>query len=567
MLEFRILGPLEIRHSDSGVVAFGSHKQRALLALLLLHGGRVVPTDRLLDDLWGEQPPPTAQSSLQNLVSQLRKALGRDVVVTKPPGYVLQIDEAQLDLRRFEQLVANAREAEPARRAKLLREALALWRGPPLAEFAFERFAENEIGRLEDLRLAAIEERIEADVELERHAELVGEIETLVAQHPYRERLRGQLMLSLYRSGRQAEALNVYHDTRRALVDELGIEPSRSLQQLYASILRQEAGLEPATPLESVGDQHGEVLKALLSGRLVSVLGPAVNRSPPDEEGNGKPSSQQPGPVLPDGTDVVAYLANCFDLPAGREREVARLSQYVALVQGVGPLYDGLHALFDQDYEPGPVQRTLANVALRLHELGAPPQLIVSTNYDLALERAFTEAGVEFDVVSYVATGRNRGKFLHVGADRAATLVDLPNTYGGIPVDRSVILKLHGQVDRSPEREWESFVVSEDDYIDYLAQSELASVVPVTIAARLRRSHFLFLGYPLQEWRLRVFLHRVWGQEKAAYRSWAVQPRPEALERDFWRQRGVDLFDVPLDAYLSKLERRLEERVREQAPV
>ena len=565
MHEFRILGPLEVRDPARPAVGLGGPKQRALLALLLLHAGRVVPADRLLDDLWGEEPPPTAASSLQNLVSQLRKTLGRDVIVTRPPGYVLQVEAAQVDLRRFEQMLAKARELEPAPRAELLREALSLWRGPPLAEFAFERFAANEIGRLEDLRLAAVEDRIEADLELDRHAELVGELEGLVAENPYRERLRGQLMLALYRSGRQAEALGAYQDTRRALVDELGIEPSRSLQQLHASILRQEAGLEPGAPVQPMGDQHGEALRALLAGRLVGVLGPAVHRS---ISGGANGAAELPGLFLPDGTDVVAYLANCFDAPAGHEREIARISQYVALVQGVGPLYDELHALLDQDYEPGEVDRTLARVARLLDDLGAPPQLIVSTNYDLATERAFRDEGVEFDVVSYVAAGRNRGKFLHVGADGAATLVDLPNVYGGIPADRTVILKVHGQVDRSPGREWESFVLSEDDYIDYLAQSELASVVPVTIAARLRRSHFLFLGYPLQEWRLRVFLHRVWGQDKAAYRSWAVQRRPEALEREFWRQRGVDLFDAPLGDYIGELERRLRERVtaKERAP-
>jgi DNA-binding SARP family transcriptional activator len=561
MLEFRVLGPLEIRGS-TGVISLGGQKQRALLALLLLHAGRVVATDRLVDDLWGERPPATAQSSLQNLVSQLRKLLGRDVVVTRAPGYLLQTDAAQLDLRRFEQMLGKARELEPGPRAQLLREALGLWRGPPLAEFAFERFAENEIGRLEDLRLAAIEERIDADLELDRHPELVGELEGLVADHPYRERLRGQLMLALYRSGRQAEALGVYQETRNVLVEGLGIEPSRSLQQLHASILRQEAGLEPAAPVRPMGDQHGEAVRALLAGRLVAVLGPDVNRVP---EGGTNGTPPPLGPLLPDGTDVVAYLANCFDIAVGHEREIARISQYVALVQGVGPLYDELHALLDHDYEPGDVHRALARVANLLQELGGPPQLIVSANYDLALERAFREEGVEFDVVSYVAAGRNRGKFLHVGADGAATLVDLPNAYSGIPVDRTVILKVHGQVDRSPEREWESFVLSEDDYIDYLAQSELASVVPVTIAARLRRSHFLFFGYPLQEWRLRVFLHRVWGQEKAAYRSWAVQPSPDALEREFWRQRGVDLFDAPLSEYVGELERRLRDHLRERA--
>ena len=554
MFEFGILGALEVRDPAGADVPLGGQKQRALLALLLLHAGRVVPTDRLLDDLWGEQPPATAHSSLQNLVSQLRKLLGRESVVTRPPGYLLQIDAAQLDLRRFEQMLATARTLEPGPRAELLREALGLWRGPPLAEFAFERFAENEIGRLEDLRLAAVEDRIDADLELDRHTELVGELEGLVAENPYRERLRGQLMLALYRSGRQAEALGAYQDTRRALVDELGIDPSRSLQQLHASILRQEAGLEPAAPLLSVGDHHGEVAKALLAGRLVPVLGSGVNLGSGEEGRTGDP---QPGPFLPDGTDVVAYLSECFDCPPAGVREITRISQYVALMQGIGPLYDELHAFFDRDYEPGPVHRFLARTASELRARGTPQQLIVSTNYDQTLERAFAEAEVDFDVVSYIATGRNRGKFLHVAADGSAAVVDRPNTYAGISTERPVILKIHGQVDRTPGREWESFVVSEDDYIDYLAQTDLASVVPVTIAARLRRSHYLFLGYPLQHWHLRVFIHRVWGQEKAGYRSWAIEARPDSLAREFWRQRGVDVFDLSLGPYVEELERRI----------
>jgi DNA-binding SARP family transcriptional activator len=555
MLEFRILGALEARDPAGGAVALGGQKQRALLALLLLHAGRVVPTDRLVDDLWGEHPPPTAQSSLQNLVSQLRKLLGRDLVVTRAPGYVLQIDAAQVDLRRFEQMLAKARELEPSPRAQLLRQALDLWRGPPLADFAFERFAENEIGRLEDLRLAAVEERIDADLELDRHAELVGELEGLVAENPYRERLRGQLMLALYRSGRQAEALTVYQDTRNVLVEELGIEPSRSLQQLHASILRQEAGLEPAGSVPTVGDHYGEVVKAMLAGRLVPVLGAGVNTGG-EADGDGEPRA---GPFLPDGTDVAAYLAESFDCPPTGSSDMARISQYIALMQGIGPLYDELHALFDRDYEPGPVHRTLARVTLALQTRVAAPPLIVSTNYDQTLEHALAEAGVVFDVVSYVASGRNRGKFLHIGADGSAAVVEVPNAYAGIPVDRAVVLKIHGQVDRTPEREWESFVVSEDDYIDYLAQAELASVLPVTIAARLRRSHFLFLGYPLQEWHLRVFLHRVWGNEKAGYRSWAVQPRADRVQREFWRHRGVDVFDLPLAEYVRELEQRIAE--------
>jgi len=220
--DFRILGPLEAAAGDRPLV-LGGQKQRALLALLLLDAGRVVSTDRLVNALWGEDPPRTAITSLQNFVSQLRKLLGPDLLETKVPGYRLRIAEGDLDLDRFRALVEAARAAPLEERTASLREALGLWRGPALADFAFEAWATNEIGRLEEMRLAALEDRIEADLESGSDAELVGELEALVAEHPLRERLRAQMMLALYRCGRQADALAVYQDARRALVDELGI--------------------------------------------------------------------------------------------------------------------------------------------------------------------------------------------------------------------------------------------------------------------------------------------------------------------------------------------------------
>jgi hypothetical protein len=235
------------------------------------------------------------------------------------------------------------------------------------------------------------------------------------------------------------------------------------------------------------------------------------------------------------------------------------VSQYVALTQGVGPLYDELHSLLGAECETGPVHRSLARLASHLRKQELPRQLIVTTAFDDALERAFADAEEEFDVLAYLSSGRNRGKFLHVSAEGDVRVVDVPNAYADVaPGERTVILKVHGQVGGAPQREWESFVVSEDDYIDYLAQADLASVVPVLLAAKLRRSHFLFLGYALQQWSLRVFLHRVWGQEKVGYRSWAVHPGADALDREFWRHRGIDVFDVALEEYVDALLARLE---------
>ena len=247
-MEFRILGPLEVSDGERSI-PLGGAKQRALLAVLLLHANEVVSTDRLIDDLWGAHPPETASTALQGYVSRLLKVLGAEALITQAPGYVLQVDSHDFDLDRFHALLDQARESEAAVAAERLREALALWRGPALADFSFEAFAQEEIARLEELRLATLEERIEADLALARHAEVVGELEGLVGRHPLRERLRAQLMLALYRSGRQAEALDAYHDARRALTEELGIDPSRTLQELERRILQQDPSLDlPSAP-------------------------------------------------------------------------------------------------------------------------------------------------------------------------------------------------------------------------------------------------------------------------------------------------------------------------------
>ena len=243
MLEFRILGPVEVLDREKAL-ALGGQKQRAVLAALLIDAGHVVSTDYLVDALWGEHPPKTAATSLQNFVSQLRKALGPEVLVTRPPGYQLRLEPGQLDLDRFTALVEEARAAGAEERAATLRKALGLWRGAPFADFTFESFAQPEIARLNELRLSVLEERFDADLEAGRHAELVAELEPLVAEYPLRERLRALLMLALYRSGRQAEALQAYQDARSALVDELGIEPSPELSQLHGSILRQDSALD-----------------------------------------------------------------------------------------------------------------------------------------------------------------------------------------------------------------------------------------------------------------------------------------------------------------------------------
>jgi len=269
-VEFRILGPLEVLE-DGHQVPLGGSKQRALLASLLLHANEVVSRDRLIDELWGASPPDTAPTALQVYVSQLRKALGRDLILTQPPGYLVRVSDGELDLHRFEQLVATARAEEPAQTAPLLREGLALWRGAPLAELG-DSFARAERARLEEQRLAALEQRIQADLTLGRHAELVPELEGLVREHPLRERLRGQLMLALYRCGRQADALEVFRSGRRLLDEELGLKPDDELQRLEKAILNHDPSLE--SPVVAGAERPSVALRRRASSR--------TNAPPPD---------------------------------------------------------------------------------------------------------------------------------------------------------------------------------------------------------------------------------------------------------------------------------------------
>jgi DNA-binding SARP family transcriptional activator len=243
-----MLGPLEVV-GDDGPIRLGGPRQRATLAILLLSANRVVPVERLADELYAGRPPVSAVTQVQRQVSELRRALGSaEIIETRPPGYLLRLRDEALDLERFERLTAEADRArglDDARAAGLLREALALWRGPPLADLAYEPFARAAVERLEELRLAALEEQVEAELALGRHAALVPGLEALVAEQPLRERLRGQLMLALYRAGRQAEALEAYRATRQALVESFGLEPSEPLQTLERAILTHDPGLEP----------------------------------------------------------------------------------------------------------------------------------------------------------------------------------------------------------------------------------------------------------------------------------------------------------------------------------
>jgi DNA-binding SARP family transcriptional activator/ABC-type transport system substrate-binding protein len=277
-MEFRLLGPVEALR-DGRPIALGGAKPRALLALLLLHANEVVSRDRLIDALWGERPPGSADHSLDVQVSRLRKAFEPDeLLLTRSGGYVLEIEPEAIDVRRFERLLEAGRRAnadgKPAEALEALEAALGLWRGNALADLAYEEFVRTEIDRLEELRLVATEERIDAMLALGQHDTLIPELEALTAKHPLRERLRGQLMLALYRAGRQAEALRVYGDSRKRLVDELGIEPGQGLKDLEQEILRQDSSLD--VPRSAVASRRRRMALGALALTLAGVAAAAA---------------------------------------------------------------------------------------------------------------------------------------------------------------------------------------------------------------------------------------------------------------------------------------------------
>jgi DNA-binding SARP family transcriptional activator len=529
VVDFAILGPLEARENGEPL-QLGGPKQRALLALLLLEAGRAVSTDRLTDSIWAGEPPPTAAASLQNFVAQLRKALGAEVIETRPPGYLIRLEPEQLDLARVRSLVDEARASEPQRRAALLDEALGLWRGEPLADFRYEAFAEEEIARLEEFRLTLLEERAEAKLAIGEHGDLVPELEALVRAHPLRERLRAQLMLALYRSGRQAQALEVYRDARERLVEELGLEPSPLLRSVHTSILRQEEVSVDRGAIPEL-EHFEEVAGALLAGKVTVV-------------------------VSPESEPLASELARRFGLETATP-ELARISQAVAVLNGSGPLYDTLHTIVENDGEPTAVHRFLAGLPALLRARDGAQPLLVTTGYELGLERALDERDEPYDTVCYLAGGEMRGNFCHISPAGTATVVERPNAYTGeLDLDRrTVLLHLQGRLDETAERAWESFAVTEDDFINY---GNVARRLPVTLAARLRRTHLLLLGYTLSTWTLRVVLERFWGSEPLPYRSWSVHAGPQSLEREFWRRRDVEVVDMAPAAYVAELEKALE---------
>ncbi|MGB9157667.1 MAG: SIR2 family protein [Chthoniobacterales bacterium] len=303
------------------------------------------------------------------------------------------------------------------------------------------------------------------------------------------------------------------------------------------------------------------VAKAIADGRVIPLLGAGVNMC-------GRPSGAgwQLGRYLPSSSELATYLANAFEYPADELKDLLRVSQFAAVMTGSGPLYEELHRLFDVDYQPTRVHTLLATVpAFLRRQANIRYPVIVTTNYDDALERAFTAAGEEFDLVCYIADGQHRGKFTHVPPDDAPRLIERPNEYDALsPSRRTVILKIHGAVNRI-DPDGDSYVITEDHYIDYLTRTDISNLVPVTVAARLRRSHFLFLGYSMADWNLRVILYRIWGEQPLTYSSWAIQRDPKPIEEAFWGRRGVEILHVGLEEYIEALAAHLSEAQQSSA--
>lgn len=309
---------------------------------------------------------------------------------------------------------------------------------------------------------------------------------------------------------------------------------------------------------------YNMIVKAIADGRVVPFLGAGVNLCGRPDEISWEPYQSD---HLPSGGELAQHLAEDFDYPSGEMPDLARVSQYIAVVMGSGPLYDQLHDLFDADYPPTPLHRFLASLPATLREKGYPRSkdprrqqlVVVTTNYDDLMERAFDEAGESFHLVSYIADGEERGKFRHqLPGGEEVRLIDTPNQYRGLSEDRQpVILKIHGTVDRAAT-ERDSFVITEDHYIDYLTHTDLANLVPVTLTAKLKKSHLLFMGYGLRDWNLRVILHRIWGEQKLSWKSWAIQCQPDQLDTEFWRKRDVDILDLDLKNYIAALSERIQ---------
>ncbi len=314
------------------------------------------------------------------------------------------------------------------------------------------------------------------------------------------------------------------------------------------------------------------LIPAITGGRVTFFLGAGVNLC---DRTVGQ--TWQPGKDLPSGSELAKHLSEALGYPRSEmlthcpscEKEVmsekmkdlTRVSQCVSVMAGSAPLYEQLHSLLAADYSLTTLHQFIAVLPAVLREKGYPDrhQFVVTTNYDDLMERAFQKAGEPYDLVTYLAEGDDRGKFLHRLPDGNEHIITVPNEYKDVTSDkRTVILKIHGTVDRA-QKERDSFVITEDHYIDYLTRTDISKLIPVGLTGRLKHTHFLFLGYSLGDWNLRAILHRIWGEQKLNYESWAIQLKPSFIDKKSWSKRGVDIIDVSLGAYVSRLKERIQD--------
>ena len=311
-------------------------------------------------------------------------------------------------------------------------------------------------------------------------------------------------------------------------------------------------------------DRHFRiVIPQIRDGKVIPFLGAGANLCSRPVDASWDPIDRL---YLPSGAELASYLADRHEYTFADRDNLVRVAEYVALTVGDGPLYDSLRELFDADYPVTPLHRLMARLPRLLRDSGLPPvQLIVTTNYDDLLERAFREEEEPVDVVAFMAVGDEAGRFLHTPPDGESRLIQEgeANEYRDLPLNdkghlvRPVILKLHGAVDRR-HLDRDSFVITEDDYIEYLGLGDISGLIPVTLRVTLKRSNFLFLGYSLRDWNLRAILHRIWSAQRTGYKSWAIQFRPDELDTQAWEQRGVQILDIPLEEYIAELEKRLQ---------
>jgi hypothetical protein len=306
-----------------------------------------------------------------------------------------------------------------------------------------------------------------------------------------------------------------------------------------------------AKPPEAVF--YTQLVREIRRGRVTPFLGAGVNLC-------GRPPNTEfkPGEWLPSGKELAEYLAKMFAYPKRLPIDLLRVTQWVTVTLGPDTLYADLHEIFNWDYQPTEMHKTLAKLpAFVKGEMRPEYPLIITTNYDDALERALTAAGVEFDLLTYIAAGKDLGKFRHHDPDGNTTVIMVPNKYDAVSLkQRTLVVKIHGAVQRLSE-DLDSYVVTEDDYIDCLTRTDIVELLPSAVVDRMRHCHYLFLGYSLQDWNLRAMLHRIRRDQALGNASWVVQPDPEELEEKAWSHRKVDTLDITLEKFSEALDRLL----------